>query len=286
MNDGAPANGGPRSAASDLVPSRKQYLDLKRRHRNAILLYQARRFLRDVRRGPHVVARDARITLTSRSFGRSGRVPMAGVPHHALNHYLAKLLAAGHTIAIAEQLSEPGKGLVERAGDPGVDPWHHRRHRASTSRRKSLPRRALSSWPRCMSWPGSMSAPASSRRWNSAGANSSNNFGQSWRVSVPLSALIPAGSQPDFTPACHLTPLEDWHFESTPRKRHFANSSAHNHSRLTDVPISRLRPEPLGRFCLMSRGQIPVCFHCSSACGPMRSKTASDSTQPPGGTSS
>ncbi|MEJ7654414.1 MAG: DNA mismatch repair protein MutS, partial [Chloroflexia bacterium] len=59
--------------------------------------------------------RDARITLTSRSFGRSGRVPMAGLPHHALNHYLGRLLAAGHTIALAEQMTEPGRGLVERA---------------------------------------------------------------------------------------------------------------------------------------------------------------------------
>ncbi|MDP9352342.1 MAG: DNA mismatch repair protein MutS, partial [Chloroflexota bacterium] len=62
-----------------------------------------------------VVARDARITLTSRSFGRSGRVPMAGLPHHALNHYLGRLLASGHNIAIAEQLGEPGRGLVDRA---------------------------------------------------------------------------------------------------------------------------------------------------------------------------
>jgi DNA mismatch repair protein MutS len=40
---------------------------------------------------------------------------MAGIPYHALNHYLGRLLAAGHTVAIAEQLSEPGRGLVERA---------------------------------------------------------------------------------------------------------------------------------------------------------------------------
>src|SRR3954469_5812789 len=98
-----------------LVPSRRQYLDLKAQHPEAILLYRLGDFYETFDEDARVTARDARITLTSRSFGRSGRVPMAGIPHHALNHYLGRLLAAGHTIAIAEQLTEPGHGLVERA---------------------------------------------------------------------------------------------------------------------------------------------------------------------------
>jgi len=99
----------------DLVPSRRQYLRLKAQYPDALLLYRLGDFYEAFDRDAEIVARDARITLTSRSFGRNGRVPMAGIPHHALNHYLARLLAAGHTVAIAEQLSEPGKGLVERA---------------------------------------------------------------------------------------------------------------------------------------------------------------------------
>jgi DNA mismatch repair protein MutS len=98
-----------------LVPSRKQYLDLKAQHPQAILLYRLGDFYETFDDDAKVVARDARITLTTRSFGRNGRVPMAGIPYHALNHYLSRLLAAGHTIAIAEQVSEPGRGLVERA---------------------------------------------------------------------------------------------------------------------------------------------------------------------------
>jgi DNA mismatch repair protein MutS len=97
-----------------LVPSRKQYLDLKAQHPQALLLYRLGDFYETFDDDAKVAARDARITLTSRSFGRSGRVPMAGIPHHALNHYLGRLLSAGHTIAIAEQVSEPGKGLVQR----------------------------------------------------------------------------------------------------------------------------------------------------------------------------
>ncbi|MEA2598074.1 MAG: mismatch repair protein MutS [Thermomicrobiales bacterium] len=98
-----------------LVPSRRQYLDLKALHPQAILLYRMGDFYETFDDDAKAVARDARITLTSRSFGRNGRVPMAGIPYHALNHYLGRLLAAGHTIAIAEQVSEPGHGLVERA---------------------------------------------------------------------------------------------------------------------------------------------------------------------------
>src|SRR5947209_4128847 len=97
-----------------LVPSRQQYLELKRQQQNAILLYRLGDFYETFDEDARVVARDLRLTLTTRSFGRSGRVPMAGIPHHALNHYLGRLLAFGHTVAIAEQLSEPGRGLVER----------------------------------------------------------------------------------------------------------------------------------------------------------------------------
>lgn len=101
--------------SSALVPSRRQYLELKQQYPHAILLYRLGDFYEAFDDDAHIVARDARITLTSRSFGRNGRVPMAGIPHHALNYYLSRLLAAGHTVAIAEQLSEPGRGLVERA---------------------------------------------------------------------------------------------------------------------------------------------------------------------------
>jgi DNA mismatch repair protein MutS len=105
----------PASERDSLVPSRRQYLDLKARHPEAILLYRLGDFYETFDDDARIVARDARIALTSRSFGRSGRAPMAGIPHHALNHYLGRLLAAGHTIAIAEQMTPPGRGLVERA---------------------------------------------------------------------------------------------------------------------------------------------------------------------------
>lgn len=51
--------------------------------------------------------------LTSLPVGNDQRVPLAGVPYHSIDGYIAKLVAAGYRVAIAEQVSEPGKGLVE-----------------------------------------------------------------------------------------------------------------------------------------------------------------------------
>src|SRR5918999_2416200 len=110
------------SDEKDLVPSRRQYLDLKAQHPGAILLYRLGDFYETFDEDATILARDSRIALTSRSFGRSGRAPMAGIPHHALNHYLGRLLAAGHTVAIAEQVSEAGRGAVHPARTPGGAP--------------------------------------------------------------------------------------------------------------------------------------------------------------------
>src|SRR5215212_2811847 len=138
-------NGGGREPEREaLVPSRRQYLDLKAQHPGAILLYRLGDFYETFDEDATILARDARIALTSRSFGRSGRAPMAGIPHHALNHYLGRLLAAGHTVAIAEQMTPPGRGLVERAvtrvispgtvADPALLPAGENRYLAAVHR--------------------------------------------------------------------------------------------------------------------------------------------------------
>ena len=97
-----------------ITPGRQQYLRLKARHPDALLLYRMGDFYELFDEDAVVGARLLGITLTSRAFGRGGRVPMAGIPHHALNGYVRRLLRAGQRIAVCEQLSEPGKGLVER----------------------------------------------------------------------------------------------------------------------------------------------------------------------------
>ena len=63
-----------------------------------------------------LVARELDIVLTSRNVAKGNRVPMAGVPHHAAENYLARLIEKGHHVAICEQIdSEPQNGLMPRA---------------------------------------------------------------------------------------------------------------------------------------------------------------------------
>ncbi len=99
-----------------LTPVRKQYLELKRRYPGAILFFRMGDFYETFDADAELVARELEITLTSRPLGRAGRVPMAGVPHHAVEHYLARLIAKGYRVAMCDQLEDASasKGLVSR----------------------------------------------------------------------------------------------------------------------------------------------------------------------------
>ena len=101
-------------ASTRETPARRQYLSIKEQHPEALLLFQMGDFFETFDEDARVLARAVHVTLTSREFGRSGRVPMAGVPIHALKHYVRRLLARGHRVAICEQVSEAGHGLVDR----------------------------------------------------------------------------------------------------------------------------------------------------------------------------
>ncbi len=98
-----------------VTPARRQYLDLKEQYPDALLFFQIGDFYETFDDDAKIVARDAEVHLTSKDFGRAGRVPLAGVPLRALDTYLRKLLAKGHRVAVCEQVSEAGHGLVERA---------------------------------------------------------------------------------------------------------------------------------------------------------------------------
>ena len=98
------------------TPVRRQYLALKAQHRDALLLFRMGDFYEAFDEDAAVLAETLGIALTSRPLGKAeGRIPMAGVPHHALERYLDQLVGAGHRVALAEQTSEPdGRTLVER----------------------------------------------------------------------------------------------------------------------------------------------------------------------------
>ena len=98
------------------TPARLQYLRIKAEHPGEILLFRMGDFYETFDDDAEVVARDLEIALTSREFGKGERVPLAGIPYHALEGYLGRLIRAGHRVALCEQTSDPAtsKGLVDR----------------------------------------------------------------------------------------------------------------------------------------------------------------------------
>lgn len=98
-----------------LTPMMKQYMEVKKQYPDCLLLYRMGDFYELFMEDAHIGARVLNITLTGKANGKGGRIPMAGVPYHAVDSYLAKLVKAGYKVAICEQLSPPNKrGLVER----------------------------------------------------------------------------------------------------------------------------------------------------------------------------
>ena len=99
-----------------LTPVRRQYLKVKSAYPDAIVLFRMGDFYETFDDDAELTARDLEITLTSRSMGKDIKVPMAGVPAHSLEPYLARLIKKGHKVAICEQLTDPAtsRGLVER----------------------------------------------------------------------------------------------------------------------------------------------------------------------------
>ncbi|OUC08907.1 DNA mismatch repair protein MutS, partial [Litorilinea aerophila] len=96
------------------TPMRRQYLSLKRQYPDCILFFRLGDFYETFDEDAKIVAKVCDVVLTSRPVGNDQRVPLAGVPYHSVDGYLARLVEAGYRVAIAEQVSEPGKGLVER----------------------------------------------------------------------------------------------------------------------------------------------------------------------------
>jgi DNA mismatch repair protein MutS len=97
------------------TPARRQYLDIKAQYPDTLLAYQVGDFFEFFDSDAKIASADLQIVLTSRSYGENERVPLAGVPLHALDAYLARLVARGRRVAVCEQVSAPGRGLVERA---------------------------------------------------------------------------------------------------------------------------------------------------------------------------
>ncbi len=97
------------------TPMRQQYLEIKRRYRDALVLFRLGDFYEAFDEDAKIVSQVCDIVLTSRPVTKKQRVPLAGVPHHAVDTYVAKLINAGYKVAIVDQVgNEPVKGLMAR----------------------------------------------------------------------------------------------------------------------------------------------------------------------------
>ncbi len=99
-----------------MTPIRQQYLRIKREYPQVILFFRLGDFYETFDDDARLCAAELEIVLTSRSMGKGNAVPMAGIPYHAVDNYLARLINRGHKVAICEQMTKPGqtKGIVQR----------------------------------------------------------------------------------------------------------------------------------------------------------------------------
>lgn len=99
-----------------LTPMFRQYQDIKKRYPDVLVLFRLGDFYEMFGEDAKIGSQVLQLVLTSREIGRGNRVPMCGVPHHAVERYIAKLLEAGYKVAVCDQLEEPSpkKRLVRR----------------------------------------------------------------------------------------------------------------------------------------------------------------------------
>ncbi len=100
-----------------MTPAMRQYYEAKETHKDALIFFRMGDFYESFGEDAKVIAKELEITLTSRGRDKEGEeMPLAGIPYHAVDSYLPKLIKKGYKVAICEQLEDPrnAKGVVKR----------------------------------------------------------------------------------------------------------------------------------------------------------------------------
>lgn len=99
-----------------LSPMMRQYVEIKQQNKDVIIMFRLGDFYEMFFEDAITVSRELELTLTGKQAGLEERVPMCGVPHHAANIYIEKLIEKGYKVGICEQMEDPktAKGLVKR----------------------------------------------------------------------------------------------------------------------------------------------------------------------------
>ena len=101
---------------AELSPMMQNYLETKEQYKDCMVFYRLGDFYEMFFDDAIVASRELEITLTSRACGLEEKAPMCGVPHHAVDIYVSRLISKGYKVAICEQLEDPkkAKGIVKR----------------------------------------------------------------------------------------------------------------------------------------------------------------------------
>ena len=101
---------------AEYTPMMQQYIETKEQYKDCILFYRLGDFYEMFFDDAVIVSKELELTLTGKDCGMPERAPMCGIPFHAVDNYLNRLVAAGHKVAICEQVEDPkqAKGLVKR----------------------------------------------------------------------------------------------------------------------------------------------------------------------------
>ena len=227
-----------------LTPMRRQYLRIKSQYPEAIVFFRLGDFYETFDDDAKIVAQVCDITLTSRPVAKGQRVPLAGVPYHAADAYIAKLIVAGHKVAIAEEVG-PESHQLRRAAMAGRGQEGVLGAKAAARQANLVPRRVIR-----VVTPGTLVEPTllEEKRNNylaalasdgdrvglayidiSTGEFAATQFSEEgdWRgAEQELARLQPAEiivaqeerigedfSFPILSPSFHLTPFDPWRFE-------------------------------------------------------------------------
>lgn len=101
---------------AELTPMMQQYMETKKEYSDCILFYRLGDFYEMFFEDALTASKELEITLTGKNCGQEERAPMCGIPYHAVDSYLTKLVSKGYKVAICEQVEDPksAKGLVKR----------------------------------------------------------------------------------------------------------------------------------------------------------------------------
>ena len=202
---------------SSLTPMMEQYFRIKKEHPGALLFFRLGDFYEMFYEDAKTASPVLEIALTSRQ-----KVPMCGVPHHAVNAYLAKLLRRGFKVAVCEQMEDPrsAKGVVKREVIKVLTPGTAVEVENGDARENTYIAAVVLTPRMAGAWPGSTSFPGRSGR-SRAGPRTFGRRPTSFSESSPREILYPEGAEdslarfltPREAESVPLSPVEAWAFD-------------------------------------------------------------------------